>query len=171
MIARQLHFARCRTVPPLLHLPLVGVNLYSQGRFVYCVVYPLLGKLHVGAVGFKSPRASYACLREHLAAVEHGRHENQLNVMEGALQVCMRPWQMLKFRMSSKSYYIQTTPERLAAVEYAFIRRPSPFSGLQCDRRIWRSRFLEQFSVCLAPLGIWWLYAVSCVLLFRRQRF
>ena len=49
----------------VLELPLVDVSLDTKGHFVHCLLSPFLGKVYVGAVGLKGPRAPYSRLREH----------------------------------------------------------------------------------------------------------
>ena len=61
-----LPFAYSKAVQKVLQLPLVEVNLWEAGFFVYCLLSPFWGKPYVGAVGLEGPRAPFMRLKEHM---------------------------------------------------------------------------------------------------------
>ena len=130
-MAKLLPFACCKAVQRLLRFPLLNVNLCTRGYFVYCLVSPFLRKVYVGAVGFKNARAPFTRFREHLntakmwasrtSAQRYGKRAPSLYTaiaksgVENVIQVILA----------------QTTRERLAATECAFIRLLSPVFNVQ----------------------------------------
>ena len=125
-MAKLLPHACSEAVHRLLRFPLLETNLAAEGRFIYCLVSPFLGKAYVGAVGFKRPRSPYARLREHMCMVKFwASRASQMRYGRRAPGLYKA---IAKIGASNVIQVILASPEqhRLAAVERSFIRQLSP---------------------------------------------
>ena len=125
-MVKLLPFACSKAVQRLLRVALLGINLTTEGHFVYCLVSPLLVKLYVGAVGFKRPRSPYARLREHLnmarcwaSRTSSSRYGQRAPALYKAISKIGMGY-VIQVVLSS------TTVQQLASTERTFIRQLSP---------------------------------------------
>ena len=124
-MARLLPFSSSAVVQRLLRLPMLNVDLATPGRFVYCLVSPLLGKVYVGAVGFRKPRSPYARLREHLKLVKLWASPASCRRYGCRAPGLYRAIGKVRISNVIQVILAEATAEKLAA-ECSFIRMMSP---------------------------------------------
>ena len=127
-MTQLLPFAGSVVVQRVLRLPLLNVDIGTPGRFLYCLLSPLLGKVYVGAVGFKRPRSPYARLREHFKMAKLWASSASLHRYGCRTPGLYRAVSKVGIENVVQVILAEATAEKLAATECTFIRSCLPFS-------------------------------------------